>query len=120
MTRVLRPRPLFKTLALGLDKTFGQESGGHPDNEFKSVACPPEGIRIESWRATCPMEECSARLPRVCLGVVPTNITQMYKRIKFEIVHDFLLVNVIIYIKFYSYYYVFITEWVNVSEKLLD
>ena len=48
MVRVSRPRPLFKTLALGSDKTFGQESGGHPDDEFKSVACPPEGIRTES------------------------------------------------------------------------
>ena len=48
MARVSRPRPLFKMLALGPDKTSRQESGGHPDDEFKSVACPPEGIRKES------------------------------------------------------------------------
>ena len=48
MARETRPRLFSKTLALGLDKTSGQESGGHPGEEFESVVCPPEGIRIES------------------------------------------------------------------------
>ena len=53
MARETRPRLLSKTLALGPDKTSGQESGGHSDEEFESVACPPEGIWTENW--TCHM-----------------------------------------------------------------
>ena len=57
MARVLRPKLLFKTLALGLDKTSGQESGGHSDDEFKGVACPLRecGQRVDvpsvQWRS---------------------------------------------------------------------
>ena len=51
MARVSQPKLSSKTLALGLDKTFGQESVGHPNEEFESVTCLPEGIWTESW--TC-------------------------------------------------------------------
>ena len=48
MAREMRPRLLSKMLALGPDKTSGQESGGHSGEEFESVACPPEGIWTKS------------------------------------------------------------------------
>ena len=49
MARETQPRLLSKTLALGPDKTSGQGSVGHPDEEFESVTCPPERIRTEGW-----------------------------------------------------------------------
>ena len=54
MAHKTRPRLLSKTLALGLDKTSGQESGGHSNKEFESVACPLEEIRTESWTCHVP------------------------------------------------------------------
>ena len=54
MAREMRPRLLSKMLALGPDKTFGQESGAHSGEEFESVVCPPEGIWTESWTCHVP------------------------------------------------------------------
>ncbi|RVW25543.1 hypothetical protein CK203_116724 [Vitis vinifera] len=74
MTRVSRPRLLVKLLALGSDNISGQERD-RPNSGFESAVCRPEGIRIESWCATCPMEGCCAGLPRGRLEVVPTILT---------------------------------------------
>ena len=74
MTHETRPRLLFKTLALGLDKTSGQGSVGHPDEEFESATCPMRKSRQRVGHAMCPMEEFFVRLPcvRFFFGVYVT------------------------------------------------
>ena len=74
MARVSQPKLSSKTLALGLDKTFGQESVGHPNEEFESVTCLPEGIWTESW--TCHVSNggmfCEAAMCSFFFGVYVT------------------------------------------------
>ena len=63
MACVLRPR---------VQTTYPDKGEHCPGRGFESVVCPLEETRVESWRATCPMGECCAGLPRGRLGVIPT------------------------------------------------